>query len=296
VIPQVVKVLLDKRPPESTPYAFPTHCPRCNSDAVRLEDEAATRCTGGLICPAQAVERLKHFVSRNAFDLEGLGAKHIEDFWQEGLIKTPADIFRLPDHAETLVTKEGWGEKSLANLKTALAAKRTIGLDRFIFALGIRQVGQATARTLAKNYLNRAAWSDAMQQANDKDSQAYQDLIAIDGIGTSMAQDLTDFFNEDHNRAVVDDLATQLTIEDFIPPSEESPVAGKIVVFTGTLTTMTRAEAKAKAESLGAKVSGSVSKKTDILIAGEAAGSKRKKAEDLGVTVLSEQEWQDFIA
>ena len=254
------------------------------------------RCTGGLICPAQAVERLKHFVSRNAFDMDGLGAKNIEKFWQEGLVKTPADIFRLSQHTDTIATWEGWKEKSIANLKKSIEDRRTIALDRFIYALGIRQIGQANARTLAKNYLTFEAWYDAMIAAKDIEGTAYEDLINIDGIGTSMAQDLIDFFDEPHNREVMADLRAQLDIEAFdVPDTTDSPVAGKIVVFTGTLVTTSRAEATAKAESLGAQVSGSVSKKTDYVVAGESAGSKLKKAEELGVAVLTEEGWHELV-
>jgi len=297
VIPQVVEVVLDKRPDDSQPYQFPTECPKCHSHAVREEGEAATRCTGGLICPAQAVERLKHFVSRNAFDMDGLGAKNIERFWTKQLIKTPGDIFRLHEQTDIIAKWDGWKEKSITNLVKSIEDRRTIALDRFIYALGIRQVGQATARTLAKNYLSFANWYQHMQDAQDPDSQAYADLIDIDGIGTSMAQDIIAFIHEPHNREVMEDLQNQLTIEDFnAPQTDNSPVAGKTVVFTGTLVTMTRSEAKAKAESLGAKVSGSVSKKTDYLVAGESAGSKLKKANELGVHVLSEQDWHDLTA
>lgn len=297
VIPQVVEVVENKRLSDSVPYIFPTTCPECGSHATREEGEVATRCTGGLICPAQAVERLKHFVSRNAFDMEGLGAKNIELFWQKGLVKTPADIFCLAEHGDTISTWEGWGNKSLLNLKKSIEEKRTIGLDRFIFALGIHQVGQATARTLAKNYLSFDQWHGAMIEAKDHESMAYNDLTAIDGIGKSMAQDLIDFFDEPHNQAVMSDLDEQLNIEDFVPAqTQNSPVAGKIVVFTGTLLTMSRGEAKAKAESLGAKVSGSVSKKTDYVVAGESAGSKLKKAQALGIDVLSEEDWHKLVA
>ncbi|WP_028878835.1 NAD-dependent DNA ligase LigA [Terasakiella pusilla] len=296
VIPQVVEVVKDQRPADSIPYDFPHTCPDCGSHAVREEGEVDIRCTGGLICPAQAVERLKHFVSRNAFDMDGLGAKNIEKFWQEGLVKTPADIFRLSQHTDTIATWEGWKEKSIANLKKSIEDRRTIALDRFIYALGIRQIGQANARTLAKNYLTFEAWYDAMIAAKDIEGTAYEDLINIDGIGTSMAQDLIDFFDEPHNREVMADLRAQLDIEAFdVPDTTDSPVAGKIVVFTGTLVTMSRAEAKAKAESLGAKVSGSVSKKTDYVVAGESAGSKLKKAEELGVAVLTEEGWHELV-
>ncbi|SCA57399.1 DNA ligase [Candidatus Terasakiella magnetica] len=297
VIPQVVEVVIAKRKDDSSAYVFEEKCPICESHAVREEGEVDYRCTGGLICAAQAVERLKHFVSRNAFDMDGVGAKNVEKFWQEGLVKTPADIFRLGDHVETIAKWEGWKEKSIANLQKSIEEKRTIGLDRFIYALGIRQVGQATAKTLAKNYLSFTTWQEAMIAAQDKESTAYNDLVAIDGIGELMAQDIIDFFEEDHNRDVMIDLNEQLNIADFVPPKTDgSVVAGKTVVFTGTLVTMTRSEAKAKAESMGAKVSGSVSKKTDYVVAGESAGSKLKKAQELELNVLSEEDWHNLTS
>ncbi|MBL6958522.1 MAG: NAD-dependent DNA ligase LigA [Rhodospirillales bacterium] len=296
VIPQVVETIMDKRPADSRPYVFPETCPECDSHAVREEGEAARRCTGGLICPAQAVERLKHFVSRNAFDIEGLGGKHIEAFWTDGLIKTPADIFRLDGHREAIAEREGWGGKSADNLVAALDDKKTIPLDRFIYALGIRQIGTATARLLAKQYGSLGGWMEAMDQAQDRESESYQDLTNIDGIGPSMAEDLLAFFEEPHNRDVLADLAALLTVEDFVAPDTgSSPVAGKTVVFTGTLETMSRGEAKARAEALGAKVAGSVSKKTDYVVAGPGAGSKAKKAEELGVTTLSEEDWLALV-
>ena len=255
----------------------------------------ARRCTGGLICPAQAVERLKHFVSRDAFDIEGLGAKHIVAFWHDKLIETPADIFRLRDKADDIKGREGWGDKSADNLFAAIAEKQTIGLDRFIYALGIRQIGQATARVLAKEFLSLKDLREAMSAAQDRESEAYADLINIEGIGESMADDLLGFFAEEHNQTVLDDLADLLTVEDFEAPASDSPVAGKTVVFTGTLETMTRGEAKARAESLGAKVAGSVSKKTDYVVAGPGAGSKAKKADELGIATLSEEEWLEMI-
>jgi DNA ligase (NAD+) len=296
VIPQIVRVVTEKRPADSVPFEMPTKCPRCDSDALRPEGEAIRRCTGGLICPAQAVERLKHFVSRNAFDIEGFGTKQVEAFWEDGLVKSPGDIFRLSEHREELLGEKGTKEKSTDNLLAAIEARRTIGLDRFIFALGIRQVGQATARLLAANYGTLEALRAALDTARDPDSDATADLINIDQIGSSVAKDLIDFFHEDHNRAVLDDLTRELDIQAFeAPTTEGSPVAGKTVVFTGTLTTVGRNEAKAKAESLGAKVAGSVSKKTDYVIVGADAGSKAAKAEALGVTILSEEAWLDLI-
>ena len=297
VIPQVVSAVADKRPSDSQPFVFPDRCPDCGSLAVREEGEVAKRCTGGLVCPAQAVERLKHFVSRNALDIEGLGGKHIDTFWQDGLIRTPADIFRLPDSVDAIAEREGWGRQSADNLVAAIAARATIPFDRFIFALGIRQVGQATARLLAKQYGNLVAWRDAMDDAQDRDSETYGDLVNIDGIGPSVADDLLAFFAEPHNRDALADLDLLMKVGAFEAPDEgSSPVAGKTVVFTGSLETVTRNEAKARAETLGAKVAGTVSKKTDYVIVGADAGSKARKAEALGVAILSEQEWLELIA
>jgi len=296
VIPQIVEVLLDKRLPHSVPFKFPTLCPACGSAVLQKEGEVAKRCSGGLICPAQAVERFRHFVSRNAFDIEGLGGKHIENFWQDGLIKTLADIFKLPEKIRDAGKREGWGNQSLENLENALEERKNIELYRFIFSLGIPQIGQATARTLAKQYGSLEGWRDAMDIAQDHSSESYHDLMNIDGIGIAIAGDILDFFAEEQNRAVVDDLAGILKVQKFIAPDERSsPVVGKTIVFTGTLETLGRSEAKVKAESLGAKVAGSVSKKTDIVIAGSGVGSKLKKAEALGVQTMTEQEWIDLI-
>ena len=296
VIPQVVSVVLDKRPKDSVAYVFPETCPECGSHAEQEDGEVATRCTGGLVCPAQRVEMLKHFVSRGAFDIEGLGAKHIETFSGEEIIKTPADIFRLRDMADEISARDGWGRQSADNLIAAIEDRRTIGLDRFIYALGIRQVGQATARLLAKQYGSLQGWRDHMQAAQDRESDAYGELVNIDGIGPAVADDLLGFCAEDHNRSVLDDLADLLTVEDFqAPDSSSSPIAGKTVVFTGSLENLSRAEAKTRAEALGAKVAGSVSKKTDYVIVGADAGSKAKKAKELGVATLSEEEWLALI-
>jgi DNA ligase (NAD+) len=295
VIPQIVRAIPEKRHADSTPFVFPEHCPECGSLAIREEDEVVTRCTGGLICPAQAVERLKHFVSRNAFDIDGFGAKHIETFWTNGIVKTPADIFRLKDHEADLKKREGWGAQSVDKLLAGIEARTTIALDRFIYALGIRQTGQANARLLARNYGAIDALMTAMLDANDVESEAYANLVNIDGVGPAVAADLSAFFNEPHNKGVLSDLMSVLTIEDFQQANDQSPVSGKIVVFTGTLEQMTRNEAKARAETMGAKVAGSVSQKTDFVIAGPGAGSKAAKAESLGVTVLSEQEWLALI-
>ncbi|HYD18964.1 MAG TPA: NAD-dependent DNA ligase LigA [Patescibacteria group bacterium] len=294
VIPQVVRVV---NPKSGKVYRFPTECPECGSLAIREADEAATRCTGGLVCPAQAVERLKHFVSKYAFDIEGLGEKIIREFWDEGIIRTPGDIFRLSQHAEGLKTREGWGALSVKKLLAAVEDRRSIGLDRFIYALGIRQVGQATARKLALHYTSLDHFMAQMHEARDHSSAAYHALDDIGDIGASMAEDIVAFFTEQHNLDVIKDLKTELTVRDFErPKTVESAVTGKTVVFTGKLTKMGRDEAKAQAESLGAKVGGSVSKNTDYLIAGEDAGSKMKKAAELGVTVLTEDEWLALIS
>jgi DNA ligase (NAD+) len=296
VIPQVVAVVPEKRPRNSKPYKFPDRCPVCNSHAVREEGMAVRRCTGGLICAAQAVERLRHFVSRNAFDIDGLGNKTIDEFWQEGWLKTPADIFRLSKRKAELEEREGWGEQSVAKLMNAIEARRSIALERFIYALGIPQIGEATARLLARNYGSLTAWREAMIAAQDAESPAYHELDNIEGIGPSVATDIIAFFGEAHNLKALADLEREITVLDFVQPKTSgSPIAGKTVVFTGELVAMTRNEAKARAESLGAKVASSVSKKTDYVIAGADAGSKATKAKELGVTTLTEQEWLDLI-
>jgi DNA ligase (NAD+) len=296
VIPQIVEVVLAKRPKGLRRYKFLETCPVCGSHAIREPGEVARRCTGGLICPAQAVERLKHFVSRGAFDIEGFGAKHIQSFWEDGLVKSPADIFRLHKRRDEIEEREGWGKQSVAKLFEAIEARRTIALDRFVYALGIRQVGEATAKLLARNYGSLRALRAAMKDAQAEDSEAFRDLDNIEGIGPSVAADIVGFFGEPHNIEALDDLVSEVAIEDaMLPKVSGSKVAGKTVVFTGSLETMTRDEAKARAETLGARVAGSVSKKTDYLVVGADAGSKAKKAAELGVTTLSEQEWLTLI-
>ncbi|MCH8918620.1 MAG: NAD-dependent DNA ligase LigA [Alphaproteobacteria bacterium] len=295
VIPQVLEVIQAARPKDSRPFEFPDHCPICASLAVREEGEVATRCTGGWICPAQAVQRLKHFVSRNAFDIDGLGGKHIEAFWRDELIASPADIFCLHERKGEILERGGWGDKSVENLIAAIEARRSIPLDRFIYALGIHQVGEATAKLLARIYHTLDHWRNSMDMARDRESEAYAELTAIDGIGPSMADDILGFFAEPHNREILDRLSQALTIEEAsTPASLQTPLSGKTVVFTGTLISMGRMEAKARAEALGAKVASSVSARTDFLVAGEKAGSKAKKAAELGVTVLSEDEWREL--
>ncbi|MEN3953137.1 NAD-dependent DNA ligase LigA [Iodidimonas sp. SYSU 1G8] len=295
VIPQIVAVVLEKRPEDAAPYEFPMVCPVCGSHAEREEGEAVRRCTGGLICEAQRVERLRHFVSRDAFDIEGLGEKQIAAFWRDKRIDAPADIFRLAETEKTSLKRleftEGWGKTSAANLFAAIDARRTIGLDRFLYALGIRHIGQENARILARHYLSIGALLDAVKAAQDTESEAWRDLLNVDGIGPKVAKALLDFFGEDHNLAVVNDLLGEITVTDFEPPQSESPVAGKTLVFTGTLEKMSRDEAKARAQAMGAKVAGSVSKKTDLVIAGPGAGSKLAQAQSLGVEVIDEDAW-----
>jgi DNA ligase (NAD+) len=297
VIPQIVGVVLARRPRHAAPYKFPHKCPVCGSLAVREEGEVAWRCTGGLICAAQVKERLRHFVSRNALDIEGLGRKHIDAFVEDGLLKSPVDIFRLHHHKEALEAREGWGRQSVDKLLRAIETRKRVELQRFIYALGIPQVGEATARLLARTYRSLAAWRDAMSAAQDRDSDAYRDLTNIEGIGPSVADDILGFFAEKRNLHVLDRLAEEgVAPEDFkAPRAASSPVAGKTVVFTGTLERMTRHEAKARAEALGASVAGSVSKKTDFVVVGADAGSKAAKARELGVRMLSEEEWLELI-
>tara|TARA_R110002110_G_scaffold132656_4_gene314519 strand:- start:3367 stop:5475 length:2109 start_codon:yes stop_codon:yes gene_type:complete len=308
VIPQVVEVNFEKRPKDSAPYEFPTRCPICGSHAVKEvnettgKEDAIRRCTGGLICRAQAVERLKHFVSRNALDIEGLGAKLIEAFYQDGLVRSPADIFTLekrdaePGNLQRIKNREGFGEKATRNLFDAIDDKREVPLDRFVYALGIRHIGQGNARLLARSYLGFDKLRSSLSDTGDDAGDAYAELLDIDGIGAAVADAVTEFFREERNQKMLDDLLAEVTVTDFDPPAQDSVVAGKTVVFTGTLELMTRQEMKAKAEGLGAKVSGSISAKTDYLVAGANAGSKLKKAKELDVTVLNEQEWLDLIS
>ncbi|WP_420002729.1 NAD-dependent DNA ligase LigA [Arenibacterium sp. LLYu02] len=342
VIPKVADVDIDRRPAQAVPYAFPTTCPRCGSPAVREEGDAVRRCSGGLICPAQAVEKLRHFVSRSAFDIEGLGAKQVEQFHSDGWVKEPADIFELKARygsgLQQLKNREGWGDKSASALFQAIEDKRNIELGRLIFGLGIRHVGEVAAKDLALHFLSwetlvqaadlarpaavahraadeaelaerhaaqtegrRARISDvraAAIAALDVPAEAqaaWDDLISVDGLGPSVALSLSDAFANAEERAAFDRLVAHLTVIAPEAPSEDSPVAGKTVVFTGSLEKMTRAEAKARAEALGAKVAGSVSKKTDILVAGPGAGSKATKAAELGVLTMDEDQWLALI-
>ena len=302
VIPQVVSVLTEKRSTELPEFQFPTVCPECGAHAIREEDEAVRRCTGGLSCPAQAVERLKHFVSREAFNIEGLGDKVIDEFYKEGIIKTPYDIFTLEERNKpadlfsasqslNLENREGWGKKSVSKLFDAINKSKSISLQKFIYALGIRQVGTATAYLIAKHYHTFTAFMSAMVQ------QDLQLLVSIDGIGPAMAKDIVEFFKEEHNLAVINDLLSVISIEEFEGiTNTTSEIFGKTIVFTGTLTTLTRSEAKSKALAFGAKVAGSVSTNTDYVVAGENAGSKLKKAQELGVKVITEEEFNRITA
>lgn len=299
VIPQVLNYISDKRGPLSKPFKFPHTCPVCGSHAIREDGEVARRCTGGLICEAQAVERLRHFVSRNAFDIDGLGEKIIQEFWDDGIVRSPADLFRLEEMDKKSLTplraREGWGDASARKLFDAINARRSIALDRFVYALGIRQVGEATAKKLAKNYHSIENMMAELSSAQEG-SEAYAKLTDIEDIGPSVADDLAGFFSEKHNKDLLQDLLSFVTVEPYIAPDiGNSKVAGKTVVFTGTLPTLSRDEAKAQAERAGAKVSGSVSSKTDYLVAGEDAGSKLKKAKELGVTILTEDEWTKLL-
>jgi DNA ligase (NAD+) len=301
VIPQVISVIAQKRQPGSGPYVFPTVCPACGGEVGQLPGEVARRCMNGLVCPAQAVERLKHFVSREAFDIEGLGSRTIEAFYEDNLIQSPVDIFMLEEgdraSATPLKDREGWGEQSVQNLFEAIRKRRTMSLARFIYALGIPQIGTITAKLLAKHYRSLSSLLTALQGAQDRHSEAYLDLLNLDGIGESIAEDLLSFFHEPHNLSIINRLRQQITIADFVAVTlENSALSGKTVVFTGTLTHMSRAEAKAIAERLGAKVAGSVSKKTDYVVVGADAGSKAKAAAELGLTVLDENQWMGICA
>ncbi|MDB5369878.1 MAG: ligase LigA [Roseomonas sp.] len=303
VIPQIVSVVLEKRPATSEAWRPLTHCPACGSHAVRPEGEVVRRCTGGLICPAQTVERLKHFVSRNALDIEGLGEENIIALHNAEIVKSPADIFRLAPHVETIRQWEGWGKGSkkdsrkIANLLAAIESRREPPLERFIFALGIRRIGAQNAKLLARHYHDVAEWRAKMLAATTIGSEAREELGSIQGIGPAIATELAEFFAEHRNREALDDLLSEVTPL----PAERiggsgSPFAGKVVVFTGTLEQTSRDEAEAVAERLGAKVTKSVSKKTDFVVVGADAGSKAKKAAELGVRTLTEAEWRQMAA
>jgi DNA ligase (NAD+) len=301
VIPQVVRVLMQKRPAGASPFVFPDRCPICSSHAVREISphsgklEAVRRCTGGLICEAQLVQRLKHFVSRNAFDIEGLGGKRVELFHAKGLINNPADIFTLEardaQSEHPIRAWDGWGEKSAENLFASINACRQITLDRFIHALGIRHVGETNAKLLARNFGSLATLRQTLEAAQDRDGEVYASLMNIDGVGKAVGEALIAFFAEPRNREAVDALVEQVRVEDFFQEVVDSPIQGRTIVFTGKLERMSRDEAKAMAERLGARVTGSVSANTDLVVAGPGAGSKLKRASEMGIAVISEDDW-----
>jgi len=306
VIPQILGAVQEERPKGAKRFIFPAVCPACGSHASREinpntgKEDAVRRCTGGLICPAQRVERLKHFVSRNAFDIEGLGEKHIKAFYDDGLIQSPPDIFTLAKRdkraSSKLAEREGWGETSAQKLFDAIEARRNVRLDRFIYALGIRHVGETTARLLARNYGSAAAFLKAMcEAAANREGEAFAELDNIEGVGPTVAAAIADFFAERHNVKVVDDLLDEVKPEPLEAVDHASPISGKTVVFTGTQEKMTRSEAKARAERLGAKVAGSVSKSTDYVVAGPGAGSQLKNPKDLGGKVLTQDEGLKLI-
>ena len=289
VIPQVVENLTRDEPRPA--YVFPDHCPECGSEAVAEEGEVDVRCTGGLICPAQRFERLRHFVSRGALDIEGLGEKSIAEFIELGWLSSPADIFRLRNHREELLGREGWKEKSVDNLLAAIDAKRQPDGPRFLFGLGIRHVGIVTARDLLKCF---GTVEELRRAATSEDAQA--ELSGVEGVGPVVAGALVDFFHEPHNREAFDDLLSEVSPTPFVSDARQTEWSGKTIVFTGSLETMSRDEAKAQAERLGARAAGSVSAKTDLVVAGPGAGSKLKKAEELGIRVIGEADWAKIVA
>jgi len=299
VIPKIADVDLSKRPADAKIFDFPKTCPECGSAAIREDGDAVRRCTGGLICPAQAVEKLKHLVSRGALDIEGLGAKQIEQFYDDGWVREPADIFTLEERfghgIQQLRNREGWGEKSANALFLAIRNARQVKLARVIFGLGIRHVGESNAGLLAAHYGSWANFEAAMTRAQVGSGSEWEELMNIDGVGQVMAQSLVTTFHQDAERASIDRLVAHLQIEDAPQAAHDSPVSDKTVVFTGALEKMTRAEAKVRAEALGAKVAGSVSAKTDLLVAGPGAGSKAKKAKELGIETIDEDAWLALV-
>lgn len=293
VIPQVVRNLTPDS--ERAPYVFPDQCPECGSEAVSEEGEVDVRCTGGLICPAQRTERLKHFVSRKALDIEGLGEKTIDQFFALGWLESPADIFRLKHRKDAILALEGWQDKSVENLLSSVESKTAPDAARLLFGLGIRHVGEVTARDLMKNFHELPALREAAEKAHSGDEEALAEITSIDGVGGAVVEALGDFFHEAHNVAVWDDLLGLANPPRYVVETLDSPVAGKTVVFTGKLETMSRDEAKAQAERLGAKAAGSVSAKTDLLVAGPGAGSKLKKAQEFGIEVIDEAGWAAIV-
>ncbi|HEY9218434.1 MAG TPA: NAD-dependent DNA ligase LigA, partial [Phenylobacterium sp.] len=305
VIPQILGVVPEERPRGAVPYEFPTHCPCPLHTEVARETTAGgaetvvRRCTGEFACPFQKLAHLRHFVSRRAFDVEGLGEKQLTAFSERGWIAEPADIFRLARNQERLDelrSADGYGETSVRNLVAGIEARRTISLDRFIYGLGIRHIGETTAVVMARGYGSAEAFLAAMDKVADRDPAAIEELDAMDQIGSAVIEAAASYFAEDHNRRMVENLVAELTVLDAEQPKSDTAVAGKTVVFTGSLERMTREEAKAQAEGLGAKVASSVSKKTDLVVAGPGAGSKLKTAADLGIQVLTEDEWLALVA
>ncbi len=294
VIPQLVENLTAADEARA-PYFFPDHCPECGSEAVAEEGEVDVRCTAGLICPAQRTERLQHFVSRGALDIEGLGERTVSDFFARGWLESPADIFRLRDRRDEIVALEGWQDKSVDNLLKAIEAKREPDAARLLFGLGVRHVGAVTARDLMKHFTTLPALREAAQKAHAGDADALAEITSIDGVGPAVVEAMGDFFHEDHNQQVWDDLLEQVSPPPYVVETLQSPVTGKTVVFTGKLETMSRDEAKAQAERLGAKAAGSVSAKTDLIVAGPGAGSKLKKAAELGIDVIDEAAWAEIV-
>lgn len=306
VIPKVLDVVLEKRPAYAQPYILPTVCPACGSHAVREinvrtgREDAVRRCTGGLICPAQARERLIHFVTRDGFDIEGLGGQRIVELYDAGLVRSPDEIFTLErrnqDGLSRLENREGWGKQSVTNLFASIEACRTIALNRFLFALGIPHIGEGNAKLLARHFGTFEALQAAAIEAADPASEAHADFLAIDGVGSAVVESLVEFFKEEHNRETLKRLLAEITLEPMEAVGSDTPVSGKTVVFTGALERMTRDEAKAMAERLGAKVAGSVSRKTNIIVAGPGAGSKLEKARELGLEIMDEEGWLTLVA
>jgi DNA ligase (NAD+) len=294
VIPQVVENLT--REEKRKAYAFPDHCPECGSEAVAEEGEVDVRCTGGLICPAQRTERLKHFVSRGALDIDGLGEKTIDQFFALGWLESPADIFRLRDRREAILALDGWQDKSVDKLLESVENRREPNAARLLFGLGIRHVGAVTARDLMKEFHTLPALRETTEKARAGDEDATAALTGIDGVGPVVIEALGDFFHEPHNIEVWEDLLSEVSPPRYEIETKDSAVAGKTVVFTGKLETMSRDEAKAQAERLGAKTAGSVSAKTDLVVAGPGAGSKLKKAAELDIEVIDEAGWAKIVA
>ena len=299
VIPQIIEVDRDARPEGSKPFVFPDRCPACDRPVARETGEVAVRCPGGRACPAQAFQQLVHFVSRHALAIDGLGERQLQAFWDRGIIREPADIFRMADNEERLKAlgdEKGWGATSVRNLREAIHAAREVSLERFLFALGIRHVGQGNASHFARSTESLSRLMDLADKGADRDSAAFNELVAIDGIGEVQVESLVDYFTQSETRDVVANLLDAgLMVQDAEPPEADTALSGRTLVFTGTLAGLTRNEAKARAEARGARVSSAVSAKTDYVVAGEGGGSKRRKAEELGVTILDEAGFRELL-